>query len=90
MGNWPVVNQRVVHFLELTSGGLLRTVATGIQGWRRPAQGDFGGHGVPAELRGARRSVQGPAVVELPGATAWVPEAWSGATDAHGTLVLAR
>ena len=36
------------------------------------------------------RNVEGPAVLELPGATVWVPEAWSGGTDAHGTLVLRR
>jgi N-methylhydantoinase A len=36
------------------------------------------------------RGVSGPAVVDLPGATAWVPTGWSGETDAHGTLVLER
>ncbi len=35
-------------------------------------------------------AVEGPAVVELPGATCWVPPGWSGQTDAHGTLVLER
>jgi N-methylhydantoinase A len=34
--------------------------------------------------------VEGPRLVELPGATCWVPEGWSGETDAHGTLVLRR
>ncbi|TML17476.1 MAG: hydantoinase/oxoprolinase family protein [Actinobacteria bacterium] len=43
------------------------------------------------ELRGeVSRNVNGPAVLELPGATVWVPEAWSGRTEAHGTLVLRR
>jgi N-methylhydantoinase A len=37
-----------------------------------------------------RREVAGPALVELPGATCWVPGGWSGATDAAGTLVLRR
>jgi N-methylhydantoinase A len=37
-----------------------------------------------------RRSVSGPALLELPGATCWVSEGWSGETDEHGTLVLAR
>src|SRR3954470_25040916 len=32
----------------------------------------------------------GPQLVELPGATCWVPEGWSGETDPHGTLVLRR
>jgi N-methylhydantoinase A len=42
-------------------------------------------------LRGSTdRSVQGPAVIELPGATTWVPEGWSGESDAQGTLVLRR
>src|SRR5947208_1166513 len=41
------------------------------------------------ELRGdASRSVEGPEVLELPGATVWVPEGWSGRADVHGTLVL--
>jgi N-methylhydantoinase A len=34
--------------------------------------------------------VLGPKVLELPGATCWVPDGWSGATDEHGTLVLER
>ena len=29
-------------------------------------------------------------LVELPGATCWVPDGWSGETDEHGTLVLRR
>ena len=37
-----------------------------------------------------RREVEGPAVLELPGATCWVPEGWAGAGDRHGTLVLER
>jgi N-methylhydantoinase A len=37
-----------------------------------------------------RRSVDGPEIVELPGATAWVPARWSGETDRHGTLILRR
>ena len=32
----------------------------------------------------------GPQVLELEGATAWVPEGWAGETDPHGTLVLRR
>jgi N-methylhydantoinase A len=44
----------------------------------------------PVELRGPSLEVAGPAVVELDGATAWVPEGWAGATDPHGTLVLER
>jgi N-methylhydantoinase A len=36
------------------------------------------------------RRVRGPAVVELPGATCWVPDGWGGETDRHGTLVLER
>ncbi len=46
--------------------------------------------GPKVRLHGAARSVRGPAVVELPGATCWVPDGWSGSTDAHGTLVLER
>ncbi len=43
------------------------------------------------ELRapGARR-VDGPQVLELPGATVWVPDGWAGRSDATGTLVLRR
>ncbi len=40
------------------------------------------------DVDGPARAVSGPAVLELEGATAWVPEGWSGETDAHGTLVL--
>jgi N-methylhydantoinase A len=36
----------------------------------------------------ARWEGDGPALVELEGATVWVPEGWSGATDVHGTLRL--
>jgi N-methylhydantoinase A len=47
--------------------------------------------GPELELRASeRRRVAGPAVVELAGATAWVPTGWSGETDAHGTLRLER
>ncbi|HEY2938044.1 MAG TPA: hydantoinase/oxoprolinase family protein [Gaiellaceae bacterium] len=43
------------------------------------------------ELRAAERhEVAGPELVELPGATCWVPDGWAGETDEHGTLVLAR
>jgi N-methylhydantoinase A len=34
--------------------------------------------------------VTGPEVVELPGATCWVPDGWSGETNGDGTLVLRR
>jgi len=37
-----------------------------------------------------RTSVSGPELVELPGATCWVPEGWSGETNDDGTLVLRR
>jgi N-methylhydantoinase A len=36
------------------------------------------------------RRVRGPAVVELPGATCWLPDGWGGESDRHGTLVLER
>jgi N-methylhydantoinase A len=43
------------------------------------------------ELRAAERhEVAGRELVELPGATCWVPDGWAGETDEHGTLVLAR
>ncbi len=41
-------------------------------------------------VRGPVLTARGPAVLELDGATAWVPAGWAGATDAHGTLVLRR
>jgi len=34
--------------------------------------------------------VEGPAVLELPGSTCWVPDGWHGETRDDGTLVLAR
>jgi len=47
--------------------------------------------GPEIELRGReRRRVEGPEVVELEGATCWVPDGWAGETDDHGTLVLGR
>jgi N-methylhydantoinase A len=42
------------------------------------------------ELAGPALSVSGPAVLELDGATCWVPDGWAGTTDRHGTLVLER
>ena len=41
-------------------------------------------------VTGPRFSTEGPRVLELAGATAWVPDGWAGATDANGTLVLRR
>jgi N-methylhydantoinase A len=42
-------------------------------------------------LRGSEpRRLVGPLLVELPGATVWVAEGWSGEADSHGTLVLRR
>ena len=35
-------------------------------------------------------SVSGPAVVELDGATCWVPPGWEGARDGNSTLILTR
>ena len=37
-----------------------------------------------------RHTVVGPQVLELPGATCWVPEGWHGETNGDGTLVLRR
>jgi len=34
--------------------------------------------------------VAGPALVELAGATCWVPDGWHGETNDDGTLVLTR
>jgi N-methylhydantoinase A len=34
--------------------------------------------------------VEGPRLVELPGATCWVPDGWHGSTNDDGTLVLRR
>ena len=44
----------------------------------------------PVVVTGPRLTARGPQVLELDGATAWVPEGWSGETDPHGTLVLRR
>ena len=37
-----------------------------------------------------RYEVSGPQLVELPGATCWVPDGWRGETNGDGTLVLRR
>jgi N-methylhydantoinase A len=39
---------------------------------------------------GERLDVSGPALVELDGATCWVPDGWAGARNGSGTLRLAR
>jgi N-methylhydantoinase A len=45
----------------------------------------------PIALRATgERSANGPAIVELSGATVWIPAGWGGATDPYGTLVLTR
>jgi len=41
-------------------------------------------------IAGPRRAARGSEVLELEGATAWIPAGWKGETDAHGTLVLQR
>jgi N-methylhydantoinase A len=47
--------------------------------------------GPQIELSGSEPlTVAGPCVVELAGATAWVPARWAGEGDQHGTLVLRR
>src|SRR5262249_15555011 len=38
----------------------------------------------------SRLAAVGPEVVTLPGATVWLPPGWSGATDAHGTMILRK
>jgi len=47
------------------------------------------GPDVSFEVAG-RRTVSGPQLVELPGATCWVPDGWRGETNGDGTLVLTR
>jgi N-methylhydantoinase A/oxoprolinase/acetone carboxylase beta subunit len=42
------------------------------------------------DVDGPQRHATGPQVLELEGATVWVPAGWSGETDPHGTLVLRR
>ena len=44
----------------------------------------------PVEIVGPSLAASGPQVLELEGATAWIPEGWRGKTDGHGTLVLGR
>jgi N-methylhydantoinase A len=44
----------------------------------------------PLSVDGPALAARGPEVLELDGATAWVPDGWAGDTDAHGTLVLRR
>jgi N-methylhydantoinase A len=44
----------------------------------------------PIAVEGPHLTARGPQVLELEGATAWVPEGWAGETDVHGTLVLRR
>jgi N-methylhydantoinase A len=44
----------------------------------------------PVEITGPRIEARGPQVLELEGATVWVPSGWAGETDPHGTLLLRR
>ncbi|MEZ0284437.1 MAG: hydantoinase/oxoprolinase family protein, partial [Thermoleophilia bacterium] len=47
--------------------------------------------GPEVDLRGGKPlDVSGPAVVELDGATCWVPPGWEGARDGNSTLILTR
>ena len=47
--------------------------------------------GPALQLRSDHQAVvKGPDVVKLPGATVWVPANWSGATDAHRTMILTK
>ena len=43
-----------------------------------------------SRVSGRPLTATGPQVLELDGATAWIPEGWSGETDPHGTLILRR
>ena len=42
------------------------------------------------DVTGPQLTARGPEVLELEGATVWVPAGWAGETDDHGTLVLRR
>jgi N-methylhydantoinase A len=44
----------------------------------------------PVLVEGPPLAARGPEVLELDGATAWIPACWEGATDPHGTLILRR
>jgi N-methylhydantoinase A len=44
----------------------------------------------PLTIAGPALSAHGPHVLELDGATAWIPASWAGETDPHGTLILRR
>ena len=46
--------------------------------------------GPQVEVTGPQVTATGPETLELEGATAWVPDKWSGESDRHGTLVLRR
>ena len=41
-------------------------------------------------VSGPALTATGPLVLELEGATAWIPGGWGGETDQHGTLILRR
>ena len=47
--------------------------------------------GPPLQLPATgRANVVGPALLELPGSTCWVPEGWSGKSNSRGAIALAR
>jgi N-methylhydantoinase A len=44
----------------------------------------------PVGIGGPAIAAEGPRVLELEGATVWVPAGWAGETEAQGTLILRR
>jgi N-methylhydantoinase A len=92
-GELEVVNVRVAATADAPESGLALAAPTGaVERGSRP--GRFAGEEIEAAvLRGdppAGTRVEGPAIVELPEATAVIPPRWSAAVDAHGTLTMER
>ncbi|HZO62374.1 MAG TPA: hydantoinase/oxoprolinase family protein [Gaiellaceae bacterium] len=82
-----LVTRRLLATLARERPSLART-AQGRAGSTRRAFVDGGWLDVPVHGPGA--AVEGPAIVELAGATCLVRPGWAGAPDAAGTLVLER
>ncbi len=56
-----------------------------------PAAGPAAGPpGAPGAATATAGTIAGPAVVELEGATCWIPPGWEGVRDGNSTLVLTR
>ena len=83
-----IVTRRLVATLLRERPSLQCRARSGLSGTSRRAFVD--GKWLEVPVHGPGSAVTGPAIVELDGATCFVPPGWAGEPDAAGTLVLER